>query len=74
MSEMEIALARAYLKAADQDPVGALIRSVRDLARTQGYVSAGYVRGRLPGLLPEDGEAEDGVSADLGETAAGAEA
>ena len=35
MSETEIALARAYLDAAGQDPVGALIRSVRDLARTR---------------------------------------
>ena len=33
MTELEIALARAYLLASDQDPVSALIRSVKDLAR-----------------------------------------
>lgn len=35
MSETEIALASAYLKASGQDPVAALIRSVRDLARVR---------------------------------------
>lgn len=35
MSETEIALAQAYLKVSGQDPVSALIRSVRDLARTR---------------------------------------
>lgn len=49
MSEVEIALARAYLSAAGQDAVGALIRSVRDLARARELVSVGYVRGSLPG-------------------------
>lgn len=49
MSEMEIALARAYLSAAGQDAVGALIRSVRDLAKARALVSVGFVRGDLPG-------------------------
>lgn len=35
MSETEIALAKAYLSASGQDPIAALIRSVRDLARTR---------------------------------------
>jgi hypothetical protein len=33
MSIVEIELARGYLARSDQDPVAALIRSVRDLAR-----------------------------------------
>ena len=49
MIESEIALARAYLAVSGQDPVTALIRSVRDLERTRNLVSPGYVRGRLPG-------------------------
>lgn len=49
MSETEIALARAYLETSGHDPVTALIRSVRDLARTRNLISPGYVRGRLPG-------------------------
>ena len=49
MSETEIALARAYLAVSGQDPVTALIRSVKDLTRTRNLVSPGYVRGRLPG-------------------------
>lgn len=54
MSETEIALARAYLIAAGQDPVAALIRSVKDLARTRDLVSPGYVRGEWPGLRLEE--------------------
>jgi hypothetical protein len=54
MSEIEIALARAYLSASGQDPVGALIRSVRDLARARDLVSLGYVRGALPGPAPAE--------------------
>lgn len=42
MSETEIALARAYLSAAGQDPVAALIRSVKDLAR-MGRILHGFV-------------------------------
>ncbi|TDR93453.1 hypothetical protein [Enterovirga rhinocerotis] len=45
MSETEIALARAYLSAAEQDPIAALIRSVKDLAR-MGRVLAGTVPGQ----------------------------
>ncbi len=40
MSETEIALAQAYLSASDQDPVGALIRSVKDLARTRRLLAS----------------------------------
>jgi hypothetical protein len=54
MSETEIALARAYLIAAGQDPVAALIRSVKDLAKTRELVSPGYVRGEWPGLALQD--------------------
>jgi hypothetical protein len=35
MDSLEISLARAYLAASGQDPVTALIRSVKDLARTR---------------------------------------
>lgn len=41
MSETEIDLARAYLEAAAHDPVGALIRSVRDLARARRLLASG---------------------------------
>ena len=52
MSETEIALARAYLSAAEQDPIAALIRSVKDLAR-MGRILAGSVPGQELG--PGDG-------------------
>lgn len=45
MSETEIDLARGYLAAAEQDPVAALIRSVKDLARTRRMLAA------LPALI-----------------------
>lgn len=45
MSETEIALARAYLTASDQDPVAALIRSVKDLAQTRRMLAS------LPALI-----------------------
>ena len=48
MSEIEIDLARAYLVTCGQDPVMALIRSVKDLVRMRDLVSPGYVRGRPP--------------------------
>jgi hypothetical protein len=35
MDTLEISLARAYLAASGQDPVTALIRSVKDLARVR---------------------------------------
>lgn len=35
MDSLEISIARAYLAASGQDPVTALIRSVKDLARTR---------------------------------------
>ena len=38
MSEVEIAVAQAYLTAAGQDPVAALIRSVKDLVQSRGDV------------------------------------
>lgn len=41
MSEYEIALAQAYLKASRQDAVAALVRSVRDLARMRAIASTG---------------------------------
>lgn len=40
MSETEIALARAYLARSGQDPVAALIRSVKDLARMRRLLGA----------------------------------
>lgn len=45
MSETEIALARAYLTACGQDPVAALIRSVKDLAQTRRMLAG------LPALI-----------------------
>ena len=39
MSTFEIALARAYLEASEQDPITALIRSVRDLAQTRMLIA-----------------------------------
>lgn len=40
MSEVEISMARAYLTASDQDPVAALIRSVKDLAQTRRMLAS----------------------------------
>lgn len=45
MSEIEISLARAYLTASDQDPISALIRSVKDLAHTRRMLAS------LPDLI-----------------------
>ena len=45
MSETEISMARAYLTASDQDPVAALIRSVKDLAQTRRMLAS------LPALI-----------------------
>jgi hypothetical protein len=47
MSEHEISLARAYLTASDQDPVAALIRSVRDLAQTRRMLAS------LPSMIAD---------------------
>jgi hypothetical protein len=47
MSEHEITMARAYLNASDQDPVGALIRSIKDLAHARRMLSA------LPDLIAD---------------------
>ena len=43
MSETEIDLAKQYLSAAGQDPVAALIRSVRDLARANRLLAGSIV-------------------------------
>lgn len=43
MSETEIDLAKQYLSAAGQDPVAALIRSVRDLARARRLLAGSNV-------------------------------
>lgn len=48
MTEIEIELTRAYLQLANQDPVAALIRSVRDLARTRMPVSVSDAEFRSP--------------------------
>lgn len=40
MSELEISMARAYLTASEQDPVAALIRSVKDLAQTRRMLAS----------------------------------
>jgi len=45
MSELEISMAQAYLRASDQDAVAALIRSVKDLAHTRRMLAS------LPTLL-----------------------
>lgn len=45
MSELEISMARAYLRASDQDAVAALIRSVKDLAHSRRMLAS------LPTLL-----------------------
>ena len=65
MSETEIALAQAYLSASDQDPVGALIRSVKDLARTRRLLASLPRPGQEDGPLrlagPRDGRRDDRV-------------
>lgn len=41
MSDFEIALASSYLARSGQDPVAALIRSVRDIARLRDLMAHG---------------------------------
>lgn len=50
MSETEIDLAKRYLSAAGQDPVAALIRSVRDLARAHRLLAGSTVVEVRPAL------------------------
>lgn len=52
MSEVEISMARAYLTASDQDPVAALIRSVKDLAQTRRMLAS--LPTLIAGLYEED--------------------
>lgn len=52
MSEVEISMARAYLTASDQDPVAALIRSVKDLAQTRRMLAS--LPTLIAGLYDED--------------------
>jgi hypothetical protein len=47
MDSLEISIARAYLAASGQDPVTALIRSVKDLARTRRLLADAQA-GALP--------------------------
>lgn len=44
MTEVEISLARAYLAASGQDPIAALVRSVRDIARLRRSAAATHNR------------------------------
>ena len=59
MSEVEIELARAYLRSSGQDPVAALIRSVRDIARMRrlqaAWVGGGENRRREELIWPDAG-------------------
>lgn len=66
MSEFEIALTRAYLRAAGQDPVAALIRSVRDLTRTRLAAAGDVVE---PDPAPRDAADEASSSRRLAEAA-----
>ncbi|WP_375460093.1 hypothetical protein [uncultured Enterovirga sp.] len=55
MTEIEIELTRAYLQSSGQDPVAALIRSVRDLTRTLRHFSGGEF-GARPAASDEETE------------------
>lgn len=66
MSEFEIELTRAYLRAAGQDPVAALIRSVRDLTRTHLAAARDVVE---PGPAPRDAADEPMAGRSLAEAA-----
>lgn len=56
MSIVEIELARGYLARSDQDPVAALIRSVRDLAKLRRLLAG--AAGEILAGTPEDGSAK----------------
>ena len=55
MDSLEISLTRAYLAASGQDPITALIRSVKDLARVRRMLTgaAGAEFAAAPGWAPD---------------------
>lgn len=66
MDALEISLARAYLAASGQDPITALIRSVKDLARVRRMMTGAGVQHAAAGWSDdEDAYAAPAVTAGM---------